>query len=61
MKIPEEIKLDARASARSLLGSGYVDDYYDGAASDFIWLYQAGYEQAIHDERAKQRRKKRAA
>lgn len=61
MKIPEDIKLQARSSARTLLGRGYIDDYYDNAASDFIWLYQAGYEQAIRDERAKQHRKKTAA
>lgn len=61
MTIPEKVRLDARDSARQLLGRGYIDEYYDAAASDFLWLYEAGYQQAVKDGRAKQQRKKRAA
>jgi len=57
MTLPEDIRLQARNSAKSLLGDGYVDSYYDSAASGFIWMYEAGYQDAIKDQRKKFRKR----
>lgn len=50
---PLAIEKSALSAARKLLGSGYVDDYYASAASEFMFLYRAGYREACHDMRKK--------
>ena len=56
-----EVERDALASARALLGAGYVDEYYASAASEFMWLYRAGYKDAVLDARDRSKRRARKA
>lgn len=47
---PVEIERDALRSAAQVVGRGYTPDYYASIASSFMWLYRAGYKQALADE-----------
>lgn len=42
--LPRNLDIGVIISARQAVGSGYEDDYYASVASEFIWLYRAGYE-----------------
>lgn len=59
-ELPEEIRRYFRSSARNLLGNGYVDDYYDSAASEFYWAYwegiRVGRKQVARERKAKKGR-----
>lgn len=57
--LPEDLKQDAIDSARSLVGSGYIDDYYRSIVSEFEWLYEVGYERGKLDAKKAERVRKR--
>lgn len=59
--VPLDVERSMLQSAESLLGRGYVPDYYASAASEFAWLYMAGYRAALADQRAAQRKKRKTA
>ena len=39
----EKLRGDLISTARQQLGRGYIDEYYESAASDYKWLYCDGF------------------
>jgi hypothetical protein len=58
-KLPKIVEEDLVDSAREVIGRGYVEEYYTQIGSNFLWLYEFGYERAIRDLQNKKRRKQR--